>query len=230
MPTFFTPRTLAFLRSLARHNDRDWFKARRDTFETDVRGPLIALVEHLAVDLHALAPELACSAKESLYRQYRDTRFSEDKSPLKTNVAAVFRPRGLDRHGGAGLYLQVSAKEAWVGGGLYHAPMPVLTAVREHLAGNHTRFRAIIESPGFKRRCGPLTGDTLTRVPRGFAADHPAAEILKLKDLIVMKTFPAEFATTPRFYSTVVAMFRDIAPMLRIINEPLLARAKRMPS
>jgi uncharacterized protein (TIGR02453 family) len=229
MPTFFTPKTVSFLRSLERNNDREWFKTRRDDYEAHVRGPIIALVEQLAIDLQGVAPELACSPKESLFRQYRDTRFSEDKSPLKTNVAAVFRPRGLARHGGAGLYLQVSAKEAWIGGGLYHAPMPVLTAVRQHLADNVTRLRAIVESPSFKRRCGALEGDSLKRVPRGFAADHPAAEYLKLKDLIVMKAFPATFATTPRFYTTVTTMFADIAPLLRLINEPLVARTKMTP-
>jgi uncharacterized protein (TIGR02453 family) len=225
MPTFFTAKTITFLRALERNNDRGWFKSRRDDYEAHVRAPLVALVEQLAEDLGTIAPELACSPKESLFRQYRDTRFSEDKSPLKTNIAAVFPPRALARHTGAGLYLQVSTKETWIGGGLYHAPTPTLRAVREHLAANVTRFHGIVESPSFKRRCGPLQGDRLQRVPRGFASDHPAAEYLKLRDLVVMKVFPATFATTPRFYSTVVTMFADIAPMLHVINEPLLARA-----
>jgi uncharacterized protein (TIGR02453 family) len=226
MPIFFTPKTLSFLRSLERHNDREWFKARKDDYEAHVRGPMVALIEQLAIDLATRAPEISCSPKASMYRAYRDTRFSEDKTPLKTYVAANFTSRPLSRGDGAGLYLQLSAKEAWIGGGLYHAPMPTLRAVREHLAHNLTRFRAIVESPAFRRRAGALEGERLQRVPRGFAADHPAAEYLKMKDFVVLKVFPATLATTPRFYSTLVGIFETIAPMIRLINEPLIAQRK----
>jgi uncharacterized protein (TIGR02453 family) len=228
MPTFFTPKTLTFLRALERHNDREWFKARKDDYDAHVRGPLVALIEQLAIDLASTAPEIVCSPKASMYRQYRDTRFSEDKTPLKTYVAANFPSRTLARGDGAGLYVQLSAREAWIGGGLYHAPMPTLRAVREHLAANFTRFRAIVESPVFKRRAGALEGERLQRVPRGFATDHPAAEYLKMKDLVVLKVFPAALATTPRFYSTLVSTFEVIAPMIQVINEPLIAQKKLM--
>ena len=226
MPTFFTPKTLTFLRSLERNNDREWFKARKDDFETHVRGPMVALIEQLAIDLASTAPEIVCSPKGSLYRQYRDTRFSEDKTPLKTYIAANFPSRTLTRGEGAGLYVHVSAKEVWIGGGLYHAPMPTLRAVREHLAANLTRFRKIVESPAFKRRAGALEGEQLQRVPRGFAADHPAAEYLKMKDLVALKVFPAALATTPRFYSTLVGIFEVMAPMIQLINEPIVAQKK----
>jgi uncharacterized protein (DUF2461 family) len=102
----------------------------------------------------------------------------------------------------------------------------MLRAVREHLASNLTRFCAIVESPAFKRRAGALEGERLQRVPRGFPPDHPAAEYLKLKDLVVLKVFPANLAMTPRFYSTLVTMFEVIAPMIRVINEPLVAQKK----
>jgi uncharacterized protein (TIGR02453 family) len=227
MPTFFTPKTLTFLRALARNNDREWFKARKDDYEAHVRGPMMAVIEQLAIDLAVTAPEIVCSPKGSLYRQYRDTRFSEDKTPLKTYIAANFPSRTLSRGEGAGLYVQVSAKEVWIGGGLYHAPMPTLRAVREHLAANLTRFRAIVESPVFRRRAGALEGERLQRVPRGFAADHPAAEYLKMKDLVVLKVFPGGLATTPRFYSTLVNMFEVIAPMIQLINEPLIAQKRQ---
>jgi uncharacterized protein (TIGR02453 family) len=223
----FTPRTLSFLRALARNNDREWFKARKADWDADVHGPLLRLVAKLAEDLPAFAPDLACSPRESLFRQYRDTRFSEDKRPLKTHIAAVFPPRGAGRHGGAGLYVQIEPKEVWIGGGLYHAATPDLTAVRQHLAANFRRFRAIVEAPAFKRRVGEVTGDSLKRVPRGFAADDPAAEYLKLKDLLVMKTHPGEFATSDTFYPTLLGYFRDMAPFVRFLNEPLLSRAAR---
>ena len=219
MPTYFTPKTLAFLRALARNNDREWFKARKGDFDRHVKAPLLALLEHLASDLHTVAPELACSPKESTFRQYRDTRFSENKSPLKTNVALVFPPRGLPRHGGAGLYMSLDARHVFIGGGMWHPERASLQAVREHIAGNYGRLRAIVESPSFRKRFGKLSGDSLTRVPRGFPADHPAGEYLKLKDLVAMQTFPGEFATTPRFYGTLVAAFQDLTPFIRFLNE-----------
>jgi uncharacterized protein (TIGR02453 family) len=218
MPTFFTERTLTFLRALARNNDREWFKARKADFEADVQRPLLALLEQLAGDLREFAPELACSPKESMFRQYRDTRFSEDKTPLKTHVAAVFPVRGLRRHSGAGLYFQIDPREVWIGGGLWHPERAELQAVREHLAAHFTHFRAIVESPAFRKRFGTLSGDRLTRVPRGFPADHPAAEYLKHKDLIAVRTFPGTFAAEPRFYATLVDTFRDLAPFIRFLN------------
>ena len=101
----FQPRALSFLRALKRNNDREWFKARKDRYDEVLRTPMIALIERLAVDFRTFAPELVAAPKASLYRIYRDTRFSDNKAPLKTHVAAVFPCRGLARHQGAGLYL-----------------------------------------------------------------------------------------------------------------------------
>ena len=99
--------SLAFLRALKRHNDRDWFRERRHLYEQHVRAPMLAIIDRLARDLPRLAPELVVSPKVALYRVYRDTRFSADKSPLKTHTAAVFPCRGLGKHEGAGLYFEV---------------------------------------------------------------------------------------------------------------------------
>jgi uncharacterized protein (TIGR02453 family) len=223
----FTPKTLTFLRALARNNDRDWFKAHKAEYVAHVQAPLHALIERLAVDFQQFAPDLACSPRESTFRQYRDTRFSEDKSPLKTHVAAYFPCRALPKDDGAGLYVQIDAREVWIGGGLYHPSSPTLQCVREHIAANLRHLRAIVESPAFRRRVGPITGDRLTRVPRGYDAAHPAAEYLKCKDLIAMRTFPARLATGPRFYATLIGLFRDLAPFVRFLNQPIVARARR---
>ncbi len=90
----FSSDTLRFLRALARNNDREWFKARRDEYERSVRGPMIGVIERLASDFGRFAPEIVASPKASLYRIYRDTRFSADKTPLKTNAAAAFPWKG----------------------------------------------------------------------------------------------------------------------------------------
>ena len=89
-PFHFDPKALAFLRALKRNNDREWFRARKEPYELLLRGPMIELIERLAVDFRSFAPHVTASPKTSLYRIYRDTRFSENKAPLKTHVAAIF--------------------------------------------------------------------------------------------------------------------------------------------
>jgi uncharacterized protein (TIGR02453 family) len=217
----FSAETLRFLRGLKRNNRREWFNANRERYETHVRQPLTAIVERLADDFRTFAPELVASPKISMYRIYRDTRFSENKAPYKTHVAAVFPTRGLAKHEGAGLYFHISPDEVWIGGGMY-APQPAqLLAVREHIAANSRQLRAIVESPTFRRRVGALGGDTLTRVPRGFPKDHEAAEYLKHRYFIAGAEFPAAFAASPKFYGTLLAVFREVLPLARFLNTPL---------
>jgi uncharacterized protein (TIGR02453 family) len=218
----FTAGTLSFLRRLKRNNRREWFNARRDEYERVVRQPMIAIIERLAIDLRAFAPELVASPKASMYRIYRDTRFSDNKTPYKTHVAAVFPCRGLPKHEGAGLYFHVAPDGVWVGGGMYAPQTPQLHAVREHIAANSRRLRAIISSPAFKRAVGTLEGDRLQRIPRGFPKDHEAAEFLKYRQFLASREFPAAFATSPKFYAGLVGVFRHVAPLIRFLNEPLL--------
>ena len=218
----FSPDAIAFLRALKRHNDREWFKPRKERYETLLRAPMIALVERLAADFRGFAPELVASPKTSLYRIYRDTRFSENKAPYKTHVAAVFPPRGLQKHQGAGLYFHVSPTEVWVGGGMYAPDAVQLQAVREHIAANVKRLRAIILSPAFLRTAGPLQGERLHRVPRGFPKDHAAAEYLRHRQFLAGHELPPALATSPRFYDAVLKVFRQVAPLIRFLNEPLL--------
>jgi uncharacterized protein (TIGR02453 family) len=223
MAACFTPRTISFLRALKKNNDREWFKARKETYDRDVREPMIAVIERLAQDFQAFAPDLLATPQASLYRIYRDTRFSDDKTPLKTHVAAVFPHRALPKHEGAGLYFHIALDGVWAGGGMYAPQTTQLARVREHVAANHRRLRAIVESPSFKKRVGAIEGEKLQRVPRGFAAEHPAADYLKFKQFLAGKEYPAAFATSPRFYSTIVGLFRDIAPFILFLNEPLIA-------
>jgi uncharacterized protein (TIGR02453 family) len=218
----FSARALAFLRALKRHNDRDWFRERKDQYELLLRAPMIDLIEGLAADFRTFAPDLVASPKASLYRIYRDTRFSENKAPLKTHVAAVFPCRGLAKHQGAGLYVEVSPGWVWAGGGMYAPETSQLQAVREHIANNVRHFRTIVESPGFRRTVGTLAGERLQRVPRGFPKDHEAAEYLKYRQFLAGREFPATFVSSSRFYDGVVNVFRQVAPLTRFLNEPLL--------
>jgi len=119
MTTPFSRKTLSFLRSLKRNNNREWFKARREQYDAHVREPMVAVVEQLAHDFRAFAPELIASPKQSLFRVYRDTRFSSNKKPLKTHAAAVFRSRQLPKPQGAGLYFEIAPGWVWIGGGMW---------------------------------------------------------------------------------------------------------------
>jgi uncharacterized protein (TIGR02453 family) len=220
----FSDRTLKFLRALKRNNRREWFNAHKDEYEAHVRQPMAAIVERLAEDFREFAPELVASPKVSMYRIYRDTRFSENKTPYKTHVAAVFPTRGLLKHEGAGLYFHISPDEVWVGGGMYSPQPAQLYAVREHIAGNLRELRAIVESPGFRRHVGQLEGETLTRVPRGFAKDHEAAEYLKHRHFIAGAEFPPALAASPKLYASLLTIFRQVIPLSRFLNRPLLGR------
>ena len=216
--------TLTFLRALKRNNRREWFQARKERFETDVRAPMLAIIERLAVDMRDIAPEIVVNPKTAMYRIYRDTRFSENKTPYKTHVAAVFPSRGLPKHEGAGLYFHVSPDEVWIGGGMYAPQPPQLQAVREHIAANVRQLRAIVESPGFRRHLGELEGERLQRVPRGFPKEHQAAEFLKYRQFLAGRELPPAVATSPTFYSTILTTFRQVAPLARFLNAPLVSR------
>ena len=219
----FTRRSIAFLRSLERHNRREWFHAHKDRYEADVRAPMIALVERLAADLGTFAPDLVANPRTSIYRPYRDTRFAADKAPLKTNVAAVFPHRLLPKHEGAGFYLEVAPRHVWFGGGMYMPSSSHLHQVREHIATQHRRLTRIVGAPSFRRAFGALEGAKLQRVPRGFPSDHPAAELLKYRQFLAACERSAEFATTPTFYRTLLAAWKTLAPLVHFLNEPLVA-------
>jgi uncharacterized protein (TIGR02453 family) len=222
----FTPRTLAFLRALERNNRREWFHARKDRYETDVRAPMAALVERLAAEFASFAPDLVASPRASMYRPYRDTRFSTDKTPIKTNVAAVFPHRLLPKHEGAGFYVEVAPHHVWFGGGIYMPSSAILYQLREHIAAEHRRLSRLVGSAAFTRTFGELGGEQLQRVPRGFPPDHPAGRFLKYKQFLAGCERPAEFATSPGFYKTLVRAFRTLAPVVEFLNEPLVAGLK----
>ena len=218
----FTPRAVRFLRALKRNNRRDWFNAHKDDYETHVRQPMIAMIEQLAIDLRDIAPELVANPKASLYRIYRDTRFSPNKQPYKTHAAAVFPTRGLPKHEGAGLYFHIGCEEVWIGGGMYAPQTPQLVAIREHIASNVRRLRSIVESPAFTRHVGRLEGEKLARVPRGYPRDHEAGEYLRFRQFIAGREFPPAFAASPAFYRTLLRVFSEVAPLARFLNEPLV--------
>jgi uncharacterized protein (TIGR02453 family) len=220
----FSRKTLAFLRALKRNNDREWFRARKADYEQHVRAPMVALLDQLARDLPAFAPDLVSDPRVCLFRIYRDTRFSSDKRPLKANVAAHFPSRRFPKGEGAGLYVEVAPQWVWMGGGIYMPSSTELNAIRAVIAEDHRKFHRVVRTPAFRRAVGELSGEQLTRVPRGYQKDHPAADYLRHKQFIGGREYPAAFATSPRFYSELLTVFRGIAPLVGFLNTAIVSR------
>ena len=225
MASPFTKKTLAFLRALKRNNDREWFRARKDEYEQHVRGPMVALLAQLARDFSAFAPDLISDPRVCMFRIYRDTRFSSDKRPLKTNVAAHFPSRKFPKGEGAGLYVEVAPQWVWMGGGIYMPSSAELNAIRAAIAEDHRKFHRVVTAPAFRRAVGELGGEQLTRVPRGYLKDHPAADYLRQKQFLGGREYPAEFATNPRFYSELLTVFRGVAPLVSFLNAAIVNKS-----
>jgi uncharacterized protein (TIGR02453 family) len=223
----FSSKTVSFLRSLKRHNDREWFRSRREQYETHVRGPMTTVIEQLGHDFGRFAPELVASPKHSLYRIYRDTRFSDNKRPLKTHAGAIFPWRGLPKHESAGLYFEIAGGWVWIGGGMWRPEPPELLRVREHIAETWPEIDTTVRAARFRKLLGEISGDTLIRVPRGFPTNHPAAPYLKHQQFVAGMEYPAAFAHSGEFYPTLVATFKALMPLVRFLNEPLAAGSAR---
>ena len=222
-PSPFTSKSVSFLRSLKRNNNREWFRARKDQYEIHVRGPMNQVVERLAADLPAFAPELIASPKKSLFRIYRDTRFSNDKKPLKTHAAAVFRTRQLPWPQGAGLYFEIAGGWVWIGGGMWRPEQPELVRIRQHISETWPAIQGITRAAAFRKRFEELSGETMTRVPRGYPSDHPAAPFLKYRQFYGGAEFPAALAQSREFYPTLIATFKALMPLVRFLNAALTA-------
>ena len=214
----FSPEALAFFRALRKHNDREWFQPRKAQYEEQVKLPMRELVETLNGALSGFAPEYVTDPDKAVYRIYRDTRFSPDKTPYKDHIAASFHRRGTAGHGQNGFYVAVSDKETAIGGGIYMPEPEALLAARRHIAGRHEEMRRILRAAPVRKLLGELQGEKLTRVPKGFPADHPAADLLRFKSYILYVTLPAELAATPQFYGEVLKRFRAMTPFLQFLS------------
>lgn len=231
MTTFpgFTPAALTFLRQLKRHNDRAWFTPRKEEFDALLLLPMRLLVEELDVRLAESVPEIYGSPKRSIFRLYRDTRFSKDKSPYKTHVACWFshvrasHGVGSETHGaGAGYYLHIEPGASMVGGGIWMPPREALAAIRERIAGRGDELRAVLRAPALRRRFTALSEEgKLTRTPRGFAPDHAQADLLRHASFTVSAPLTDVEVLSARLPQRVTRDFVTMAPLVRWLNEAL---------
>jgi uncharacterized protein (TIGR02453 family) len=229
----FSTATLTFLRGLKRHNERAWFEAHRPDFEADVQRPMRQLIEEMDVRLARLAPEIIGDPRRSMFRIYRDIRFSADKSPYKTHAACWFYHRDGSRAvgresagGGAGFYFQIAPGDSFLGGGMWMPPREALNALRQAIAEDPRRFTRIVTERRLVRRFGGLSEEAvLQRVPRGFAPDHPAARWLKFQSFVMGRSLTDAQVVSARLPALLEGDFRLMLPLVRWINGVLRLRA-----
>ena len=175
------------------------------------------------------APQYVGEPAKCVYRIYRDTRFSKDKTPYKTYVSALLLRNGFDKYsGGAAYYFAMSPENIEVAGGVYTPDRDVLLAVRQHIADNHKQFRATFETPKVRKLLGELAGrKCLTRVPKGFDPDHPAADLIRRKHYLLDTKLDPKLATTPKLFTELVTRIEAMTPFIEFLNRPLLARQRK---
>lgn len=213
---------LRFLRRLKRNNRREWFAARKEEYEALVRLPMLSLIASLQTPFREFAPAYDLNPKRSIFRIYRDVRFSSDKSPYKTNVAAHFVPRGTPKGvAGSGYYLHIEPGEVYLGAGIYMPDAAQTKRIRLAIADRCDEFLGMVNDRTFRRLFGELEGNRLRRMPAGFPPDHPAGEWLKLKQFFAGLSWPEEKCLRRRFVDEAARVFRAATPLVRFLNEAL---------
>jgi uncharacterized protein (TIGR02453 family) len=226
--TGFRPEAIDFLADLAANNERDWFNPRKADYERLLKGPLEAMVAALAERLAARDIPLQADPKRSIFRIYRDTRFSKDKSPYKTHLGASFPwlERSADgtlieadgsAHGNGG-YFNFQPGEMYVGGGMWMAEKPRLDAFRRAIVEDPDRVRAALEEPGFKAAFGTVTAhEHLKRVPPGLPVDHPMADLFRYKDVVFGRRLSDAEVLSPSLPDTLADAFAAGMPVFRFL-------------
>lgn len=216
----FTPALFEFLGALRLHNDRDWFERNRERYLRDVRDPMLRFIADLAPTLRRIAPRLVADPRPvggSLFRIHRDTRFSRDKTPYKTNVAAHFRHEaGRDVHG-PGLYLSLDPDAVEVGGGIWHPEPEPLALIRASIVERTAAWKRVTSAPAMRRL--EWWGESLKRTPRGFPEGHPLDAFLRRKDFGAGVTLEPRDALSPHFPRRVAEVYRAMVPALKLLAE-----------
>ena len=217
MPAYFTPELFRFLTRLKRNNDRDWFLAHRDEYVTHVQMPALRFITDFALPLYKITPHLVCDARPtrgSLFRIYRDTRFSPDKRPYKTHLAMRFSHRGKDVHS-PGFYLHLDPAGCFAASGLWHPEPATLLKVRNGIVSRPNEWRKV------RKLLNWDDASKLSRPPRGFPCDHEFVDDLKLRDLGSAAEFTVEQACSPRFMATFATACRKMSPLAEFLSGAL---------
>lgn len=228
----FSPDAIAFLRALKRNNRREWFQPRKEKYEALIRTPMLEMVSALNEEFARFAPDYITPPQKALYRIYRDTRFSKDKTPYKTHISAIFPRYTAVKREGAVFYFHFTEKEVLVFGGVWAPERDELLAYRTLLQEHYEEFRGILGDRKIKRMLGGLQGEQLTRMPKGFPVDHPAEELLRHRQWYLENSLDIRLLTTPRLVAELVKYFELMAPLVEFLNRASAQRRpkpKRMP-
>jgi uncharacterized protein (TIGR02453 family) len=215
----FTPALFRFLEDLKRHNHRAWFQANRERYEEQVRQPFLRFIADLAPLLHKTSPYYEADPRPaggSMFRIHRDTRFSKDKSPYKTHVAAHFQHRASrDDVQVPGFYLRLAPDRSMGAAGLWRPEPEVLKKVRDAIVKQPRRWRQV------KTRGLVIEGQTLKRPPKGYDPDHPLVEDLKRKDFVTAAAFTRAEVCSPGFLKRYAEACRRMAPLVAFLTRGL---------
>lgn len=221
MARYFTTAAFRFLTELARHNERDWFNANKDRYLHDVQEPALQLIADFAPKLEKISPHFVADPRAqggSLFRIYRDTRFSKDKTPYKTHVAMRFsHEAGGDVHA-PGFYLHVEPGASYAGIGLWRPEAPLAKKVRDSIANDPAGWRKAAHGKIFLSRFEP-DGDSLARPPQGFDPGHPLIEDLKRKDFIAGTRLDDKLVISDQFLTEYAALCRTGAPFVAFLTK-----------
>ncbi len=221
MPTHFNTAAIRFLKSLKTHNDRTWFNDRKPVYEAEVQAPWLALVEEINGAFAEFAPDYVKPARKAALRIYRDIRFSPDKRPYKTHVAAWWSTTTMVRTSGGGFYAHVGADEIVIAAGVYMPQPEQLLAIRRYLQTHHAELRALLEDKKLRRLLPEFDNNPLTRMPKGFAPDDPAGDLLLCRQWALSARLPVDVATTPKLLQEIVKRFHAATPLVELLNAPL---------
>lgn len=215
------PNTLTFLANLAANNNKAWFEANRAAYEA-AKDDFTRLVTYLIDALQTADPELAqtpLQAKDCVYRMYRDTRFSGDKSPYKTNFAAWIN-KGGKKANTAGYYVNIEPGKCFVAGGIYQPEPEWLARVRQEIDYNFEAFRGLMAEPAFAEYFADLSREgALQRVPKGYDEANPAAAYLKLKSFTAQHNFPDTVAFQPNCAEHLATVLKALQPLNTYLNQ-----------
>jgi uncharacterized protein (TIGR02453 family) len=222
----FTPAALKFLRGLAKNNNKQWFEEHRAAYESELREPMRDLIGEMDAKLTAFAPEIGGDPKRSMFRINRDIRFSKDKSPYKTHAACWFHHRRATSHvgteadaGSAGFYFHLEPGRSMVGAGLWMPPRPQLNKLRDAIADDPDGFERVVR--GLKK-FGGLDGEAvLTRMPRGFSEDHPAAKWLRYQSFTSGRLLEDAQVTSQKLPAVLARDFESMLPLVRFLNRAI---------
>ncbi len=213
----FTPELFEFLRQLKRNNKPEWFKKNRERYIEVARDPMLRFISDFGPRLRRISTRFTADPRPqggSMFRIYRDIRFSKDKRPYKTVVSAQFRhERGKDVHA-PGFYIHLGADEVFAGSGIWRPDSGALALIRQAIVDRPRKWKGIAQKAN-------LGGDSLKKPPRGFDPEHPLVEDLKRKDFVTFTAFDEKTACKPGFIDRYAETCRRSAPFVRFLTEAL---------